>query len=507
MSCRRSCPVPRPATIGDHPEPGCGTPAFPQGLLRVIRHGASTRNHVTIDMMGELMSESPARPVAGGPAPPTVAGSAVATPPNRAAPRATRRVEGRLIGGVASGVADHLGLRVLHVRIAFVVLAWFGGFGAVAYAVLWFLLPQAEPPAEAPGLASATRQGKRSQTRSRAVDIGQIVALAVLGIGVVGLVQFAGLGVSSRLFWPIVFAGVGVALIWRQADDAQRSRWVQVSPRVPVVGSLIGTGGWASAARFVLGLALVGGSVAAFVVQRDSRAIYDDVLLGVLLALAGVALDFGPLVYRLTTDLSSERRERIRSQERADMAAHLHDSVLQTLALIQKRPTTRARSRAWPGAQERELRDWLYAERRRPRATLRAALRGGPAEVEDAARRRRSRSSRSATRRSTSGCRAVRRGGPRGDGQRRQALRCDQRSTSTPRSSRPVGVFVRDRGRGLRPRRRSPPTGRASRLHPGRMSRHGGTATIRSAAGEGTEVRLVMKRRPAVAAAPRRTCR
>jgi signal transduction histidine kinase/phage shock protein PspC (stress-responsive transcriptional regulator) len=462
-------------------------------LLRVIRHGARTRNHVTIDMMGDMMSESAARPVAGGPALPTAAGAAVATPPNRVAPRATRRVEGRLIGGVASGVADHLGLRVLHVRIAFVVLAWFGGFGAVAYAVLWFLLPQAEPPAEAPGLASATRQGKRPQSRSRAVDIGQIVALAVLGIGVVGLVQFAGLGVSSRLFWPIVFAGVGVALIWRQADDAQRSRWVQASPRVPVVGSLIGTGGWASAARFVLGLALVGGSVAAFVLQRDSRAIYDDVLLGVLLALAGVALIFGPLVYRLTTDLSSERRERIRSQERADMAAHLHDSVLQTLALIQKQSTDPRRVASLARSQERELRDWLYADATPASETLRSALRKASGDIEDA---------------HGVAVEVVTVGDAPLDDRLAALLRAareamvnaakhaqvDRLDVYAEVDADQVALFVRDRGVGF-----DPETIPADRLGvrgsiQDRMRRHGGTAIVRSVPGEGTEVRLVMKR-------------
>ena len=306
-----------------------------------------------------------------------------------------------------------------------------------------------------------------------------------------GLVQFAGLGVSSRLFWPIVFAGIGVALIWRQADDAQRSRWVQASPRVPVVGSLIGTGGWASAARFVLGLALVGGSVAAFVLQRDSRAIYDDVLLGVLLALAGVALIVGPWVFRLTTDLSSERRERVRSQERADIAAHLHDSVLQTLALIQRHaddppavatPGPRARSASCgPGCTASDAGD-----AGRSPAALRGVGRRGRGRPRRAGRGRHGR--RRAARRAAAAA-----------GARRPARRWST-PPSTPAPPQvdvyaevdaDAGRGVRPRPRaGLRPRRRCPTTGMGVRDVDRRTGceRHGGTADDQQRPGEGTEV-------------------
>ena len=297
--------------------------------------------------------------------------------------RATRRVDGRLIGGVAGGLADHLGFSALHVRIVFALLAWFGGFGVLLYGVLWFVMPQANQAEVPVGIAAATRQGRRTPARRRAEDIGQIVALAFLGVGVVALVQFAGFGVSSKIFWPLIFALTGVALIWRQADEAQRSRWLQASPGLPVVGTLLGRNGWAAAARFVLGMTLVGASVAAFVLQSERRALYGDVLLGVLLALAGVALIFGPLVYRLTTDLTAERAERVRSQERADMAAHLHDSVLQTLALVQRRADDPATVIRLARSQERELREWLYADQNRSTDSLASAVTTVTHEVED----------------------------------------------------------------------------------------------------------------------------
>jgi signal transduction histidine kinase/phage shock protein PspC (stress-responsive transcriptional regulator) len=405
--------------------------------------------------------------------------------------RATRRVDGRLIGGVAGGVADHLGFSALHVRIIFALLAWFGGFGVLLYGVLWFVMPQADQADPPVGIAAANRQGKRTPARRRAEDIGQIVALAFLGVGVVALVQFAGFGVSSKIFWPLIFALTGVALIWRQADEAQRSRWVQASPGLPVVGTLLGRNGWAAAARFVLGMTLVGASVAAFVLQSERRALYGDVLLGVLLALAGVALIFGPLVYRLTTDLTAERAQRVRSQERADMAAHLHDSVLQTLALIQQQSADPRRVAGLARSQERELRDWLYSDRSPSDETLSSALRRMAAEVEDSLglpvdvvtvgdvslndhRAAMLRAAREAM------VNAARHSG---------ADKIDVFAEVAPQG---IEVFVRDRGEGFDPEAIPPDRLGVRRSIEGRMDRHGGKASIRSSPGQGTEVSLSM---------------
>jgi signal transduction histidine kinase/phage shock protein PspC (stress-responsive transcriptional regulator) len=414
---------------------------------------------------------------------------AAAAPTTR---RATRRVEGRLIGGVAGGLADHLGFSALYVRIAFAVLAWFGGFGVLLYGVLWFVMPQANQ-VEAPlGIAAATRQGRRTPARRRAEDIGQIVALAFLGVGVVALVQVAGLGVSTKIFWPLIFALTGVALIWRQADEAQRARWVQASPRLPVIGSLLGRNSWAATARFVLGMTLVGASVAAFLLQSDRRALYGDVLLGVLLALAGVALILGPLVYRLATDLAAERAERVRSQERADMAAHLHDSVLQTLALIQQKSADPRRVAALARSQERELRGWLYSDKNLSDETLSRALRRMAAEVEDShgvpidvvtvgdvgLNDRRAAMLRAAREAMVN---AAKHSG---------ADKIDVFAEVTTDS---IQLFVRDRGEGFDPDGIPPDRLGVRRSIEGRMERHGGKASIRSTPGQGSEIGLTMQ--------------
>jgi signal transduction histidine kinase/phage shock protein PspC (stress-responsive transcriptional regulator) len=405
--------------------------------------------------------------------------------------RATRRVDGRLIGGVAGGLADHLGFSVLSVRIAFAVLAWFGGFGVLLYGVLWFVMPQANQLDAPAGIAAATRQGRRMPARRRAEDIGQIVALAFLGVGVVALVQFVGLGVSTRIFWPLIFALTGVALIWRQADEAQRARWVQASPRLPVVGTLLGRNSWASAARFVLGMTLVGASVAAFLVQSDRRGLYGDVLLGVLLALAGVALILGPLVYRLASDLTTERAERVRSQERADMAAHLHDSVLQTLALIQQKSSDPRRVASLARSQERELRDWLYSGNSRSDETLSSALHRIGAKVEndhavpvevvtvgDVGLNDHSAAMLRAAREAM--VNAAKHSG------------ADKIDVFAEVGTDGIQLFVRDRGGGFDPDGIAPDRLGIPRSIEGRMERHGGKASIRSTLGHGTEITLTM---------------
>ena len=218
-----------------------------------------------------------------------------------------------------------------------------------------------------------------------------------------------------------------------------------------------------------------------------------DVLAASVLAILGLAIVVGPWVYRLASDLSDERAERVRTQERADVAAHLHDSVLQTLALIQKNgddaPTVARLARA----QERDLRAWLYSGESTDERTVASALRGVSARVEDeygvsvdvvtvgdCAFGEHLRALVNAT-----GEAATNAAKHAGTG------RIDVYAEITESA---VDVFVRDRGRGFDPA--SVPADRYGVRHSivDRMTRHGGTAEVRSAPGEGTEVRLHLSR-------------
>ncbi|MBA3309547.1 MAG: PspC domain-containing protein, partial [Nocardioidaceae bacterium] len=241
--------------------------------------------------------------------------------------RAYRAADDRLLGGVASGVGAHLGLDPLHARAGFVVLALMGGFGVVVYAALWVLLPVGNPADEvgAPGLESATRRGFRTRAPGRrTADLGVAVSLAAVGLGAVVFLQNAGLWLSPRLFWPLLVAAAGLALLWWHSDEGDRAEWLSTSA------------GWKAWLRVVVGAFLLTGAVCLALFQAGVADALGAAVGAVLLAVIGVGLVIGPWLLRLTRDLRLERGERMRSQERADVAAHLHDSVLQTLALIQR---------------------------------------------------------------------------------------------------------------------------------------------------------------------------
>jgi phage shock protein PspC (stress-responsive transcriptional regulator)/signal transduction histidine kinase len=287
--------------------------------------------------------------------------------------RAFRDPDDKFLGGVASGVAAHLGLEPLVVRFGFVVLALLGGFGVAVYGALWVLLPVRGDEAASPGLESATRRGFRTGRRSPRSDIGVALSLCLVGLGAVVLLQNAGLWINSRVFWPLFVAGAGVALVWWQTDQTARSAWLTGS-------------GWKSWLRVFLGAFLVAAAIWLALFQAGVAGALDDAIGAILLAVAGVALVIGPWLLRLTRDLRTERQERVRSQERADVAAHLHDSVLQTLALIQRQAGDPATVSQLARTQERELRTWLFDNTDPEASTLKAGLQRVVTEVEAAHR-------------------------------------------------------------------------------------------------------------------------
>ena len=218
-----------------------------------------------------------------------------------------------------------------------------------------------------------------------------------------------------------------------------------------------------------------------------------NVGLAAILCFIGIGFIVGPWLFRLSSDLSEERAERIRSQERADVAAHLHDSVLQTLALIQKSSHDPALVARLARAQERDLRSWLFDSTGGDPTTLAAALRTIAGEVDDAygvpvevvcvgdpSVSEELRPIVLATREAV--VNAARHSG---------AEKVDVYAEATPER---VEVFVRDRGAGFDPG--SVAADRHGRRDSivARMERHGGTAQVRSKPGDGTEVRLSQPR-------------
>ena len=402
--------------------------------------------------------------------------------------RVTRASQDRLIGGVAGGVAEHLNLPALWVRAAFVLTTIVGGIGPLTYAGLWLVLPTDERfLVDTPGAEAAQRSGKRPGRIRRLADVGPGVALLVLGVGVLVLLQnWLGAGLS---FWALVIGAVGVALIWRQADEAQSTRWRTEGGMDPF-RAIIGDGSWQAYGRLAAGLTLLLVSLAVAIASGAGLSATAKALPVLGLGLIGVMLLLGPWVFRLAADLTAERAERIRSQERADLAAHLHDSVLQTLALIQKNSADATMVARLARSQERDLRSWLYGEQQTA-ASVVGALREAAATIED-----------------THGVdvEVVAVGDRSMDpalvplvAATREAITNAAKHAGVPRvdvfaevSPGEVEVFVRDRGTGFDPELVAADRHGLRDSIRARMERHGGAAVVRSAPGEGTEIRLRM---------------
>jgi signal transduction histidine kinase len=298
----------------------------------------------------------------------------------------------------------------------------------------------------------------------------------MLGVAVLANGWFGG----SFLFWPVLLGVIGVAVLWRQADEAQRERWMDSSGRIGLVRAVVGNGGAAAYVRLAVGTAFLLGALVLFAVQTGQAGVARDVLIAAALGVAGLALTAGPWLFRLAGDLSEERAARVRTEERADMAAHLHDSVLQTLALIQKHADDGRTVTTLARAQERDLRGWLYGDERKDATTLAGALRTAAAEVED--------SFGVPVELVTVGDTAA------SDRLRPLVLAAREAMVNAARHSEAdqVEVFVRDRGRGFDPTQVPEDRLGVRNSIEDRMRRHGGTAAIRTAPGEGTEVRLSM---------------
>jgi signal transduction histidine kinase len=199
----------------------------------------------------------------------------------------------------------------------------------------------------------------------------------------------------------------------------------------------------------------------------------------------------GPWLFRLAGDLSEERAARVRSQERADVAAHLHDSVLQTLALIQKHSDDGRAVATLARAQERDLRSWLYGDATQPDTSVAGGLRSAAAEVEDA---------------HGVPVEVVMVGDVPASEQNRPIVLAareamvnaakhsgaDKVDVYAEMSGGEIAVFVRDRGSGFDESQIPGDRLGVRNSIIDRMRRHGGTADIRTASGEGTEVRLSM---------------
>jgi signal transduction histidine kinase/phage shock protein PspC (stress-responsive transcriptional regulator) len=390
-----------------------------------------------------------------------------AAPPR---PPLVRPRSGRAIAGVAAGTAAHLRQDPLLVRVAFVLLAT-TGIGIAAYALLWLTMPVAAPGDEPEGAPQI--QGWRPS------GVRQWVATVVLGLVAVSLLSGLTRWNNSVVILPLVLVAAGLTVIWRQLDTDRTlavpgTRW-----------SLAG------------GVVLAGAGLVVLLATTGQLANARNGFAATLVLLTGLLLATAPLWRRLLDSRDAERAARIRSEERAAVAAHLHDSVLQTLALIQRHADDQQSVNRLARSQERELRAWLYdPEVVREGGTWAGLVAGMVAEVEgdhalvvdhvvvgDAPVDDALAALGAATREAL--VNVAKHSG---------VTAADLYTEVTPTR---VSVFVRDRGAGFDPE--AVPSDRRGLRDSvtGRITRLGGTAHVRSAPGEGTEVELEL---PMVAA-------
>jgi len=353
-----------------------------------------------------------------------------------------RSARGSALGGVCSGLAAAASVDVTLVRLSFAFLTFASGAGIVAYCGLWLAM---DPP---PG----------EQRSRRRAQIG--VVLLVVG----ALLALRGLGIADSLLWPAAVAAVGAYLV--QAHQLR-----------------------------VVGLALIVVGVGIFAIENGAGSA--GPLVGPGVVAVALLLVLGPWAWELARERDAERVARIRSEERSELAARVHDSVLQTLALIQRHPDDARRVAQLARRQERELRSWLYPGGRfAPGASLVSALEDAAAEIEE-----------------LHGVRieVVPAGGDAPLDERAQSLVLAAREAMTNAAVHAgvdevsvfldvepgsLTVFVRDRGCGFDPAA-VPASGHGlAESVRGRMARAGGRAAVTSAPGEGAEVELVLEREP-----------
>jgi signal transduction histidine kinase len=393
------------------------------------------------------------------------------------------------LGGVCAGIARRYGIDPALVRVVFVVATAAGGFGIFLYALLWLVIPAGE-----------TQRRRRLPTGRGAIEVAAGTGLLLMSV----LLGFRELGIwfSDAVVWPLVLIASGGALIWRgSATSAPAPEEAATAPLVrgdaedraaaaPQVRRAA-----AAMSRTGVGIALVIAAGFVFLQATGALSAARDVILAVIAVVVVLGVIFAPWIVRLVRSLTEERAQRIRSQERAEMAAHLHDSVLQTLALVQRRSTDPQEVAALARRQERELRAWL-AERPAPgqTASLAPALEAAAAEVEE------------------------RHGvpvevvvvGERELDSNLEALVAAAREAMTnaakfgagspvdvyaESNSDTVHVYVRDRGPGFDPADLPPDRHGVRESIVGRMQRHGGRARIASDPETGTEVELELPAR------------
>jgi signal transduction histidine kinase len=400
-----------------------------------------------------------------------------------------RQLEGRLVGGVAAGISARTGIGVNLIRTAFVISSILSGFGVAVYVLAWLFFPAV---------------GENGSIASRAMSDRRGIALAAAAASLLAVILFIGslLKVAwlGSLSWPPVLALAGLVLIWRNASPEEQAVMHRLAE--PVLGGPSGSPGSGRRPRLrrlrvVIAVVLLMAGVGVLVSEHFKLALLRP-LSGVLAVIAAIVLLLGPWWLRVARDLLAERQARIRAEERAEMASRVHDSVLQTLALIQRRADDPHQVVSLARAQERELRSWLF-DGRAP-----GSLDGRATSIADGVRL----IQQEIEAQHGIVVEAICVGECPLDDDLSALLAAAREATVNAAKWSGAGtvslfaevepdavsVFVRDRGRGFDPAAVPQDRKGLAESVRARMERRGGSATVRTAPGEGTEVVLTMPR-------------
>jgi len=262
-----------------------------------------------------------------------------------------RRTDDQLAGGVAAGIAAWRGWSPTTVRIVLVVAALAGGWAVPIYVLGWLIIPAR---GEQGSIASRARHDSRGVVL--AVALASLLAVFLFLVGVLNN------GTIVQDCWPQVFSVAGLTLIWRNAPDGERAGMRRLVRPLESLGASGRSARRATRLRFAGAAVLLAVGVGTLLSLHGGTQLLAP-LAGFLLVAAGFVLLLGPWWLRIARDLVLEQHARARAEERADIAARVHDSVLQTLALIQRRAEDPQAVVQLARAQERELRSWLFEGR------------------------------------------------------------------------------------------------------------------------------------------------
>jgi signal transduction histidine kinase/phage shock protein PspC (stress-responsive transcriptional regulator) len=420
-----------------------------------------------------------------------------------------RDPDDRLAGGVAAGLARCSWRNPTTARIALIIAALFTqGVAVPLYCMAWLLIPEgaSEPEDDAEGLPSewsgavpppSTVQAEgTANIWSRARHDSRGIALAVGAASVITVVLLLCRVFNATFLetygWPQVVTAGCLVLVWRNGSEREQARLRRIVAPLENLGqegkrrvSTIRVG--LAGVLFAAGIGCVLSSQETFAVVRP--------LFGVVLVIGAFVILFGPWWLRIARDLVLERQARARAEERSDMAARIHDSVLQTLALIQRRADDPAQVTQLARAQERELRSWLFEGRAPGSMPEVTSLAGGIRRIQQDVEARHGVPVEVVT---VGDCALNDDLGALLEAAREAVVNAAKWSQAPVVSlfaevtGQDVEVVVRDRGRGFDPA--TVPADRKGMAESvrGRMARHGGTVTVQTAIGEGTKVSLKM---------------